>query len=159
MKGVTQHPGITRHAKILGCSAGHLHAVVTGDRHSPDLLQRYNELLAKEAAADPFGKDREIFESVCSLAESLLPEYKAASTDEQRAAIRAELLDGLPADFADSCMRLFEGRFSMRDMMRHAAAILPFLSQPRLAESAPAPNPKTAPAPAPSPVHRLMPDR
>lgn len=47
-RGDTQHPGIVRHARLLGVTYAHLYRVLIGERKSPGLLRRYDALLASE---------------------------------------------------------------------------------------------------------------
>ena len=48
-RGETRFPGITRHARELGCSRPHLYLVLTGQRRDGgDLLPRYKHLLKSE---------------------------------------------------------------------------------------------------------------
>lgn len=47
----TQFPGITEHARKLGCSRPHLWQVLTGRRQSARLRKRYEQLMRAERAA------------------------------------------------------------------------------------------------------------
>lgn len=51
MKGTPRFPGICRRAKTLGVTHTHLFLVLTGQRKSTRLLERYNALVAAEKAA------------------------------------------------------------------------------------------------------------
>lgn len=52
-RGDTIFPGITRHAAALGRSRVHLWLVLTGARHSPQLVTEYTRLLSQEGRAVP----------------------------------------------------------------------------------------------------------
>jgi hypothetical protein len=45
-----RHPGVRHAARLLGCTAGHLHQVLDGKRISKRLMLRYRSLKAGRAA-------------------------------------------------------------------------------------------------------------
>ncbi len=73
--------GIVGHARKLGVSHAWLFMCLTGRAKSPALLQRYNDLVAAERAADPLAAEKELVQVALAKADGLLAALTSARTD------------------------------------------------------------------------------
>lgn len=119
--------GIVRHSRLLGVSHPYLWRVLHGQKNSPDLLRRYQELVDEEKATDgdPVREACAIVAHGVGAAEARLPELLAAKSKRERHAIRARLQKELGPDFK-LALDIVVPAASRKSLVKIQAALLPF---------------------------------
>jgi transcriptional regulator with XRE-family HTH domain len=130
MKRAIKNRGLNERARKLGVSEGHLSRVASGERNSPELLDRYNALVAAEKAAGPLAEERAAMAGVTLFAERALPAFQACRNDNERIELAAELAAQISAAHPnfEEAFAAVEAALSIREKARLLDALLPFLA-------------------------------
>lgn len=123
MKGPTVFFGLSRHAKALGVSFGHLRRVLVGERHSPTLLARYEALVKAEKEMP-----RRLLDTSFDRLEKLGARLVVASSESRRKAIHRQARQLFTPDFHRAFASLESTERFTALHLRGVAAVAPFVA-------------------------------
>ena len=120
-------PNLVQNARTLGAKVHTLSRVAHGTKKDPELLARLEALEAEQRAQNPHADCEEMLEIAYSASAPLLSRLTIENDVDERAAIQAEFIAQLPADF-DRAFAICSLKAGTSEGVQMRQKVLPFFA-------------------------------